>query len=227
MKNWIFVAVTVQLSPRHHEAQILIERMQLSCVLKARNNSAEALGDSSHVTMLAGIGLLQMWHQRGSNSPPPPPPLLSLPLFLCLSLPIYLSVLLYLLPQHPPPPPLTHTHKPSKHRDAVCRCCSGVGGLVHSGRTFHPLSSFPLIWSVFPPFVSLPRPPRLLRSSFAPFSLCCGCLRASALWGGRNQRRALQGGGSCAQLAMPCPGFLWPLRSFFFCPRVHPGGGAS
>lgn len=80
--------------------------------LQASQEALKASGDSSHVTAVSGIGLVQMWHQRASHSLPPP---LSLPVTLCLSLShsLPLSVPLCFLfffffpssfafPQHPP-----------------------------------------------------------------------------------------------------------------------------
>ncbi len=142
----------------------------VGCNVSARGKlrGAKASGDSSHVTMVAGIGLVQMWHQRASHSLPPP---LSLPVFLCLSLPLSLSVPLRFFSPLPflSIPPL---------RDGVCRCCSGIRGLTCTQRG--PPS---------PDLLHIPRVSLLTVSSTAavasqlsphPTSLC-GCLGVGPL----------------------------------------------
>lgn len=67
-----------------------------------------ASGDGSHVTTAVGIGGAQMWHHRASHSLPSWPSLS--PLLSSLPPLPFLSI-----------PPLG---------DGVCRCCSGIWGLV-------------------------------------------------------------------------------------------------
>ena len=71
--------------------ETLYNMYAVGCSVSAQGEprGAKASGDRSHVTMVAGIGLVQMWHQRASHSLPPP---LSLPAVLSRSPPRSLSL---------------------------------------------------------------------------------------------------------------------------------------
>lgn len=113
--------------------ETLYNMYAVGCSVSAQGEprGAKASGDRSHVTMIAGIGLVQMWHQRASHSLPPP---LSLPAFLCLSPPLSLSISVPLCFFFFFPPLLCLSSASPPLRDGVCRCCSGIRGLTCTRR---------------------------------------------------------------------------------------------
>lgn len=197
--------------------ETLYNMYAVGCSVSAQGEprGAKASGDRSHVTMIAGIGLVQMWHQRASHSLPPP---LSLPAFLCLSPPLSLSIsvplcFFFFFSSSP----LPFLSIPPSQRWRVSVLLRHPGPNVHTERT--PIPRF----AAYSSGVS---------SRCVLHHHCCCCLsalppphlpvRVSGSWalgGGGNQHRASLG--SCAELAMPCPGILWPAGFLHFCPPAH------
>lgn len=179
--------------------------MHLSVVylLEASREVLKASGDSSHVTVVSGIGLVQMWHQQASHSLPPP---LSLPVILCLSLLLFPSVLLcfffsFAFPQHPP-----------SQRWRVSVLLRRPGPNVHTERTPIPRSaaySLGVSSHLCPPLLLLP-------FSSPPTPPPCAGVWELGPWGWRESRTCFAGelcGISYALPRHPLTGWISPFLS--------------
>lgn len=177
--------------------------------LQANREVLKASGHSGHVTRLSGIGSVQMWHQWASHSLPPPPlslsPSHSLPrsVLLCSFPPLSFS---FAVPQHPP---------------CWRWCVSGVfrqAGPKRRGQLLPPSPTPGFLPFFGCPFAVSCSSTAVAASRLSPYpASLCGCLWAgpSGVGGGGNKEHASPG--SCIELAMPCPGILWPAGSL----RAH------